>query len=97
MILILIFILSETFIFLSGDRSAFFYINFSAFFVILFSKKLFKLRLITLLCSFILIVLITFINPSAKERIFDKTLSQMNIIDKNKKDEINIINENQKG
>ena len=97
MILILIFVLSETLIFLSGDRSAFFYINFSAFFVILFSKKLLKLRLITLLCSFILIVLITFINPSAKERVLDKTLSQMNILnDKNKKDEINIINENSK-
>ncbi len=83
--LILIFILSETLIFLSGDRSAFFYINFSAFFVILFSLKLLKLRLITLLCSFALIVFITFFNPSAKERILDKTFSQMNIFNKDKK------------
>ena len=36
---ILIFILSEVLIFLSGDRSAFFYINLSAIFVILFSKS----------------------------------------------------------
>jgi O-antigen ligase len=71
----LIFILSETLIFLSGDRTAFFYINLSAIFVILFSKKLLKLRLITLLSSIFLII-ISFINPTAKERVFDQTLNK---------------------
>ena len=76
---ILIFILSEALIFLSGDRAAFFNINLSAIFVILFSKKLFKLRLITLLSSILLIVIISFFNPIAKERVIDKTIKQLNI------------------
>ncbi|MDA8612491.1 O-antigen ligase family protein, partial [Candidatus Pelagibacter bacterium] len=79
-ICILTFILSEVLIFLSGDRSAFFYINLSAVFVILFSKNLVKLRLFTLLSSIILLTLISLMNPSAKERVFDLTLSQMNLI-----------------
>ena len=83
-IFIAIFILSEVLIFISGDRTAFFYINLSAFFVILFSKNLLKLRLITLVCSFIIIIGITYFNPNAKDRIIDKTISQMNF-DKKKR------------
>ena len=74
---ILIFILSEALIFLSGDRAAFFYINFSALFVILFSKKLLKLRLIILSSSILLLIIISFINPAAKERVFDQTVKEM--------------------
>jgi O-antigen ligase len=76
-----IFILSETLIFLSGDRTAFFYINLSAIFVILFSQKLKKLRLLTLFISIFLIVMISLIYPSAKNRLIDKTLNEMNLGD----------------
>ena len=76
---ILIFILSEALIFLSGDRTAFFYINLSAIFVILFSQKLLKLRLLTLTSSILLLIIISFINPTAKERVVDQTLNQMNL------------------
>jgi O-antigen ligase len=89
--IILIFILSEALIFLSGDRTAFFYINLSAIFVILFSQKLFKLRLITLLSSILILVIISFINPIAKERVFDQTINQMNLDSKNKNKEKNSI------
>ena len=76
---VLIFILSEALIFLSGDRTAFFYINISALFIIFLSKKLFKLRLYTLISSIFLLIIISFINPSAKERVFDQSIDQMNI------------------
>jgi O-antigen ligase len=76
---ILVFTSSEALIFLSGDRAPFFYINLSAFFVILFSKNLLKLRSLTLFLSFMLIILISFINPTAKERVFDRTLKDMNL------------------
>ena len=79
LIFILVFILSETLIFLSGDRTSFFYINLSAFFVILLSHKLLKLRLITLSSSIILLIIISFINPTAKHRVIDQTLDQMNL------------------
>ncbi|MDC0977553.1 O-antigen ligase family protein, partial [bacterium] len=72
-----IFILSEALIFLSGDRAAFFNINLSAIFVILFSQKLLKLRLVILSFSILIIIIISFINPTAKERVFDLTLRQM--------------------
>ena len=76
-LVILVFILSEALIFLSGDRTAFFYINLSGIFVILFSQKLFKLRLIILLSSILMLVIISFVNPTAKERVFDQTIKQM--------------------
>ena len=82
-LIILIFILSETLIFLSGDRTAFFNINLSAIFVILFSQKLLKLRLITLLSSILILIIISVVNPTAKERVFDQTISQMNLDFKN--------------
>ncbi len=93
-LLIIVFIMSEALIFLSGDRTAFFNINLSAFFVILFSQKLFKLRLITWSLSILLLIIISLINPIAKERVFNQTLIQMNIIDntgnKKKEDKIYI-------
>lgn len=78
-LLVAIFIFSEALIFLSGDRTAFFYINLSAIFVIIFSQKLFKIRVITLFSSLFLISIISFINPTAKERVFDQTINQMNL------------------
>ena len=90
LIFILIFILSEVLIFLSGDRTPFFYINLSAIIIILLSKKLFKLRLITLLSRIILLLIISFINPSAKERVFNQTMDQMNLFNSEKKEEIYI-------
>jgi O-antigen ligase len=82
-LVVLIFILSEVLTFISGERVAFFYINLSAIFIILFSKKLLKLRFFLLLSSILLIIIISFMNPTAKERIFDQTYNQMN--DYNKK------------
>lgn len=74
---IILFILSEVLIFLSGERTAFFYINLSAIFVILFSKNLKKLRGLTLILSFLTIIMVSFFNPSAKNRIVDKTINQI--------------------
>ena len=60
-------------------------VNFSAFFILLFSKNLVKLRLLTLISSIFLIIIITFINPRAKERVWDKTLEHMNLFKENEK------------
>jgi O-antigen ligase len=76
-VVIFIFILSEALIFTSGDRSAFFFINLSAIFIMLFSHNLFKLRLVTLISSLILVMIISFINPTAKERVFNQTINQI--------------------
>jgi len=80
---ILTFILTEVLVFLSGERASFFYLNLSAIFVILFSQKLLKLRLIILSSSILLLLIISYLNPLAKERIFDRTIEQMNLFDEN--------------
>ena len=77
------FILSEMLIFLSGERAAFFFINLSAIFVILFTKKIFKLRLFILIISILSITVISSVNLNAKYRMFDYTLKQMNLFDQN--------------
>ena len=87
---ILTFILSEALIFLSGDRSAFFYINLSTIFIILFSQNLLKIRLFTLISSILLLIFISFFNPVAKERVFDQTIEEMNLKKENDKEEIYI-------
>ncbi|WP_082256596.1 O-antigen ligase family protein [Candidatus Pelagibacter communis] len=94
-ILILIFILSEVLVFLSGERSSFFFINLSAIFLILTMKDNKKIRLITLTISLILITIISAINSDAKKRIIDKTFKQMNLsnfVDEAKKIENNETN-----
>ena len=48
-------ILSECLVFLSGERAAFFFINLSAFFMIIFLKGYKLIRILTLSISFILI------------------------------------------
>lgn len=78
-IFILTFILSESLIFLSGDRAAFFLINLSSIFVILFSQKILKLRLFLMLSTISLIIIISLINPIAKYRVFDQTLIDLNL------------------
>lgn len=78
-ILIFIFILSETLIFLSGERTAFFYVNFSALFIMIFIKKYRLMRFATLICSILLIICISLFNEDPKKRIIDQTLNQIQI------------------
>ncbi len=90
LVLILIFILSEVLIFLSGERASFFFINLSSLFIILFSHKLIKFRFFILFCSLMVIVLISFLNPGAKERIVDQTIKQMTAEKNQNEDKIHI-------
>ena len=78
--LFLIFLFSEALIFLSGDRAAFFFTNLSAVFIILFSQKLIKFKLSILFSCILLLVLVSFINPKAYERVVDQSLKEMNLL-----------------
>jgi O-antigen ligase len=74
---IVIFILLEVLIFLSGERVSFFYLNLSALFCIfLFSEYKIK-RFFMLASSLLLIMLISKFYPESKERIFDLTKKQI--------------------
>ncbi|MDA7454411.1 O-antigen ligase family protein, partial [Candidatus Pelagibacter ubique] len=73
------FISSEIIIFLSGERTAFFFLNLSALFIIILSPKFRILRFSMLIISAFIIILISLKFPLYKERIFDQTLTQFNI------------------
>lgn len=75
----ILFILIECLVFLSGERVAFFYVNISAIFIIFFIKNYKVLRILTLLFSFLLMILITIYDDSAKKRILDISLDQMGL------------------
>ncbi|MDB3987263.1 O-antigen ligase family protein [Candidatus Pelagibacter sp.] len=78
-LVVLIFILSEVLVFLSGERIAFFYLNLSAIFILLLSVNYKKIRLFTLSFSLILIIAISNFAPQFKERMVDKTIEQIGI------------------
>ncbi len=78
-LVLIVFVLSEVLIFLSGERIAFFYLNLSALFILLLSTNYKKIRFFTLSLSLILIVLISNFSPQFKERMVDKTMEQIGI------------------
>ncbi len=73
------FVFADTLIFLSGERTAFFYANFSAILMIILFSKFKKLRFYTFIISVGIIVLISYFNDVGKKRIISKTLDQMNL------------------
>ena len=77
--ILIIFVLSEVLIFLSGERVAFFYLNLSALFILFLSINYKKLRFFTLIISIFFIVVISNFSPQFKERMVDKTIEQVGI------------------
>ncbi|WP_440676603.1 O-antigen ligase family protein [Candidatus Pelagibacter sp. HIMB1593] len=69
----ILFILIDLLIYISGERTAFFFLNLSTIFIIILIKKFQKLRLFTFIISFILIAFITFNNDNIKDRMVIST------------------------
>lgn len=76
-ILLLIFIVSDIVIYLSGERTALGLMILSSTFVIIFMSKFKILRISALSFSIITIVIISILSPPIKERNIDMTLIQM--------------------
>ena len=75
----IIFIGTETLTFLTGERAAFFYINFSSLFLILSMKNYKLFRGLSIITSIIIIFFLINLYPKSTERIITKTLSQLEI------------------
>ena len=75
----IIFILSEVLVFLSGERVALFYINFSAFFLLITFHSYKRQRFLILVISILLMFLIGIFSPKYKERIFDRSIEQIGL------------------
>ena len=74
----IIFILTEGLILLSGERLALFFMNLSAIYIILMIRDYRMYRLWTYIGSLILIFMLLFFFPVAKNRIIDQTINDFN-------------------
>ena len=93
----IIFILAEVLIFISGERTSFVILLISALYCSICLKRFKLFRITIILFSLALIFIITKFNITAKERMIDQTLQQMQIdtfLSNNKK--INETNERRK-
>jgi O-antigen ligase len=66
----LLFILAEVLIFLSGERSAFFFINLSTIFIIILIKDYQKFRLVTFIIAIVIITILSLSSSKLSNRMF---------------------------
>jgi len=75
------FILIEVLIFLSGERVAFFYLNFATLLIIALSNNFKMLRIASVIISSVLILFISYFKPVYFERVIERTLLQIGLIE----------------
>ena len=76
----LLFILVDVLIFMSGERSAFFFLNLSTLFIIIFIKKYQKFRLITFILALVCIFILGINSSKLNDRMFTTPAKNMGII-----------------
>jgi len=74
---LLLLILVDILVFLSGERTAFFYLILSTLIIILFIKKWRILRISTFIISLFIISLISVNNSKVKDRMIDRSIEQI--------------------
>ena len=79
----IVFIILDVLIYMSGERSALFYLFLSTIFILIFMKEWKILRISSIVLSLIIIVSISFINSNFKERVVDYTYNQIFLTDHN--------------
>jgi hypothetical protein len=76
-----LFILIDVLIFMSGERSAFFYLNLSTVFIIVLIKEYQKFRLITFIIAIICVVILSLNSSKLNERMFKGPAKNMGLIE----------------
>lgn len=74
---LLILILTDVLIFISGERTALGLLFLSTVFIIIFLSKYKKIRLFTFLFSILIMTLLATFNPGVKQRNIDHTINQL--------------------
>ena len=77
----LLFILVDVIIFMSGERSAFFFLNLSTIFIIILIKEYQKFRLITFIIGIICVVILSLNSSKFNERMFKGPAKNMGLIE----------------
>jgi len=83
-LIIIVFILAEVLVFLSGERTSFLFINLAAIYSLIMLKQFRKIRAISLISSIFILVLISFASNNVKSRIINHTLDQTRILNSGK-------------
>lgn len=77
---IILLILSDVIIFLSGERVAFFILTFSSLLIVVSIRNWFYVRLLSIIISLIIVTFIVSLDQSVKDRMITSTLEQSNIL-----------------
>lgn len=81
----LLFILADVLIYMSGERSAFFFINLSTIFIIILIKEYQKFRLVTFIIAIICILILSLNSSDLSDRMFKGPAEDMGFIKSSKK------------
>ena len=81
----LLFILVDLLIFMSGERSAFFFVNLSTVFIIILIKEYQKFRLITFIIAIICIFVLSLNSSKFNKRMFKGPAQDMGLFESSKK------------
>jgi O-antigen ligase len=81
----ILFILIDVLIYIAGERASFVFLNLSTLFIIILIKKYQKFRLITFVCSLVLIIVLTFSYNKLADRMIVNTLSSMGLLKESQK------------
>jgi O-antigen ligase len=84
----LLFILVDILIYISGERTSFFFLNLSTIFIILLIKKYQIFRLATFLIAIVCVIILSLNSPSLNNRMFKGPAEDMGFIDSSKKPSI---------
>ena len=76
----LLFILVDVLIYMSGERTAFFFLNLSTVFIIILIKEHQKFRLVTFIVAFICIIILSLNSSNMSERMFIDPAKNMGLI-----------------
>jgi len=79
-----LFILVDVLIFISGERSAFFFLNLSTIFIIILIKEYQKFRLVTFIIAIICVVILSLNVSKFKERMFKGPAEDMGLVKSSK-------------
>jgi O-antigen ligase len=83
-----LFILIDVLIYIAGERASFFFLNLSTLFIIFFIKKYQTFRLLTFICSLILIAGLTFAYDKFYNRMIFDTAKGMGFLEESQKKNI---------
>jgi len=80
----LLFILVDVLIFMSGERSAFFFLNLSTIFIIILIKEYQKFRLVTFIIAMFCVFVLSLNSSAFNERMFKGPAQDMGLIESSK-------------